>query len=88
MTMATKQEFDDYIASTDKTGVGLCLTLKTGNLDGDGASQEQCFIVDADAITEIGRMNGYGINLLKATGIITAEEAAAFNVVWRKIIKS
>lgn len=87
MTMVSRQEFDDYIAGTGNTGVGLCLTLKTGNLDSDGASQEQCFIVDTDAITEIGRMNGYGINLLKATGIITAEEAAAFNVVWRKIIK-
>ena len=87
MTMASREEFDTYIASSDNTGVGLCLTLKTGNMNADGATQEQCFIVDTDAITEIGRMNGYGINLLKATGVITAEEAAAFNVVWRKIIK-
>ena len=83
-----RDEYDTFMAENPKDSLGFCLTMKTGNVNGDGSEISQCFIVDSDPITEMGRMNGYGISLLHASGAITPEQASQFKLEWRKIIKS
>ena len=82
--IVTKDEFNALLAG-ESTAIGFCLTLKVGSIN----TVEQCFIVENDdPVTEIGRMNGYGIALLASNGLINEDQAAAFRMAWRKIIKS
>ena len=84
--LVTKEEYDTQLAS-DATALGFILTLHTGANPTTPVVQH--FLVENnDPVTEIGRMNGYGLNLLLASGIITIEQAAEFRMAWRKIIKS
>lgn len=80
----SQEEYDTQLAN-DQTALGFTLTMESGQ---DGATPTiQHFIVDTDAVTELGRMTGYGMNLLKAAGIITAEQHGELYLKWRKIIK-
>ena len=80
----TKDEFDTLIAG-DAGSLGFCLTMVSGAAPGSPIDQH--FLVDSDAITEIGRMTGYGINLLFSQNIITADESGELLLKWRKIVK-
>ena len=84
----TKSEFDQLIADNDASTLGFCITLKTGDSASTGREVTQCFIVDSDAITEIGRMTGNVISMLSANAFVSEEDASKFRLLWRKIIRA
>lgn len=80
----SKEEYDTQLAN-DQTALGFTLTMASG---ADGSTPVvQHFLVDQDPVIEIGRMTGYGMNLLKVAGIITPEQHGELYMKWRKIIK-
>ena len=83
-----KADFDTLMADNDENTLGFCITLKSGDGNSNGKEVSQCFIASEGSVTEIARMNGYMINLLSAHSFVTEEEAGAFRLLWRKIIKS
>ncbi len=81
----TEEEYNAQLAN-DQTALGFTLTMESGATGSTPAIQH--FLVDQDPVTEIGRMTGYGMNLLLSASIITPEVHGDLYMKWRKIIKS
>lgn len=86
-----KAQFDQIMADNADSTIGFTLKMERGTGSGEkaGANVTQRFIVEnSDPIKEIGRLNGYMINLLTVHELVDEEAAGIFRILWRKIIKS